>query len=69
MDGLQATRLLRAETDAKVARVPIIAVTAMALPGDRDRCLEAGVDGYLAKPMSLHALAAMMDNLLAASNA
>ena len=65
MDGLQATRLLRAEADLKVARVPIVAVTAMALPGDRERCMEAGVDGYLAKPVSLHALTATIARLIA----
>lgn len=65
MDGLQATRLLRAEADLKVARVPIVAVTAMALPGDRERCMDAGVDGYLAKPVSLHALTATIARLIA----
>lgn len=64
MDGLQATRLLRAESDPKVARVPIVAVTALALPGDRERCFDAGVDGYLAKPVSLHTLTATMERLL-----
>lgn len=67
MDGLEATRLLRAEADVKVARVPIVAVTALAFPGDRERCMAAGVDGYLAKPVSLHTLTATITRLLAAT--
>ena len=48
MDGLAATRALKA--DPKTRRVPVIAVTACALPGDEHRLLEAGCDGYVAKP-------------------
>ena len=48
MDGLAATRLLKA--DPKTRRVPVIAVTACALPGDEHLLLEAGCDGYVAKP-------------------
>jgi len=55
MDGLEATKRLRA--DASLAEVPIIALTAAAMPGDRERCLEAGVDEYLSKPVSLKELA------------
>ena len=54
MDGLQATRLIREH--GEVGRTPIIAVTALAMPGDRERCLEAGVDAYLAKPVRLRDL-------------
>ena len=50
MDGLQATRAIRrAEGDGP--RVPIVAVTANAMPGDREDCLRAGMDDYLAKPL------------------
>ncbi|MBL0936117.1 MAG: response regulator [Rhizobiaceae bacterium] len=55
MDGLEATRAIRALPDA--APVPIIGVTAHALKGDRERCLEAGMDDYLPKPISPKALA------------
>jgi two-component system, sensor histidine kinase len=59
MDGFEATRRIRARTDA-VARIPILALTANAMEGDRDRCLAAGMDGYLPKPIQLKALQAAL---------
>jgi len=56
VDGLQATRTLRADTDPRVARVPIIALTALAMTGDRERCLAAGANAYLTKPVGLETL-------------
>jgi signal transduction histidine kinase/CheY-like chemotaxis protein/HPt (histidine-containing phosphotransfer) domain-containing protein len=52
MDGIEATRRIRAdeENDGR-KRIPIVAMTANAMQGDRERCLEAGMDGYLAKPV------------------
>ena len=52
MDGLEATSAIRdLESRNGAVRVPIIALTANAIQGDRERCLEAGMDGYLAKPI------------------
>jgi CheY-like chemotaxis protein len=65
MDGYEATRQLRTpESGVLDPRVPVIAVTANALAGDRERCLAAGMDDYLAKPLDPKALAAMLGKLL-----
>jgi two-component system sensor histidine kinase/response regulator len=52
MDGLQASTLIREKELATGAHIPIIAVTAHAMKGDRERCLAAGMDGYITKPIS-----------------
>jgi CheY-like chemotaxis protein len=53
MDGLEAMRRIRALDDAKAAGVAIIALTAHAMPGDREQFLKAGANGYLSKPVRL----------------
>ena len=51
MDGLEATSLIRAQEQTTGRRLPVIAMTAHAMKGDRERCLQAGADGYVAKPI------------------
>jgi signal transduction histidine kinase/FixJ family two-component response regulator len=55
MDGLEATRVIR-ESEPRNFHVPIYALTAHALTGDRDKCLAGGMDGYLSKPINVDEL-------------
>ena len=62
MDGLEAIRLIR--SDPHLAVVPIIALTALTMPGDRERCLQAGATEYRSKPVSLKGLTKMVEEQL-----
>ena len=62
IDGLEATRQIRLDPD--LADIPIIALTALAMAGDRERCLEAGANNYLTKPVKLKQLATTIQQFL-----
>ncbi len=62
MDGLDATRKIRG-FEAPYRQVPIIAVTANAMAGDREKCMAAGMDDYIAKPIKVEALTGAMSRL------
>ncbi|MHB8866132.1 MAG: response regulator, partial [Pirellulaceae bacterium] len=64
MDGLEATRIIRDRERLTGGHIPIIALTANAMRGDRERCLEAGMDGYLTKPMQPAELIAAISEVL-----
>ncbi len=57
MDGYETMRIIR---QGSAKEIPLIAVTAQAMPGDREKCLEAGADGYLSKPIDVDALLALI---------
>lgn len=64
LDGLETTRIIRSSTtSAKAKSVPIIALTAYAMAGDKEKCLAAGMDYYLSKPVDVKALAQILKNL------
>ncbi len=62
MDGLETTRQLR--SDPQTAGIPIIAVTSLAMAGDRERCLNAGVSDYLSKPVKLRELLRLIEKYM-----
>ena len=62
MDGMEVIRRLRA--DLRFVATPIIAITAFAMNGDRERCLEAGATEYMSKPLRMIELSAIMQKLL-----
>jgi CheY-like chemotaxis protein len=62
MDGIEA--IMRIRADAELCDIPVIALTALAMPGDRDRCLTAGADAYIVKPVSLRDLPAQIEDAI-----
>ncbi len=75
MDGFEATRTIRnlervrGSSESTVARIPIIALTANALKGDRERCLEAGMDDYISKPLKPEKLIELIESKLSSRSA
>jgi two-component system, sensor histidine kinase and response regulator len=67
MDGLSATRRIREDEKRTQSRIPIIALTAHAMKGDRERCLAAGMDGYVSKPIDQRALSEAIASAVQAS--
>jgi CheY-like chemotaxis protein len=65
MDGLEATQAIRRAERTTGAHVPIVALTANAMAEDRQLCLDAGTDGYLAKPFSAAQLSAALESVRA----
>jgi CheY-like chemotaxis protein len=64
MDGFEATAMIRAREKSSGTYLPIIAMTAHAMKGDRERCLAAGMDGYVSKPIQVEHLFSAIDELL-----
>ncbi len=62
LDGLETTRRIRAQSHLQT--IPIIAMTALVMPGDRERCLAAGADDYVSKPISMYKLYALVTTYL-----
>lgn len=65
LDGYNATRAIREDKDPHVRNVLVVAMTASAIEGDREKCLNAGMNNYLAKPVRLEVLKGMLDKYLA----
>ncbi len=66
MDGYQATRVIRERENARPGRVPIVALSGKVLDGDRERCLENGMDDCLGKPFELSGLRDLLERWLPA---
>jgi CheY-like chemotaxis protein len=62
MDGLEVIRRLR--KDRMFVTTPMIAITALAMPGDRERCIQAGANEYMSKPIRLKVLRTTIEDLL-----
>jgi CheY-like chemotaxis protein len=68
MDGLQATREIR-RLEGKEQRTPIVALTAHAMSGDRERCIQVGMDNYITKPVNPKELDELLEHYAPSSGA
>jgi len=64
MDGYQATQAIREAVGEYYQSIPIVALTANAMKGDKDKCIKAGMDDYISKPMDLAELYAVLKQYL-----
>ncbi|MBF6610485.1 MAG: response regulator, partial [Chryseobacterium sp.] len=62
MDGYEA--IAQIKNDEKLSGIPIIAITAQAMTGDREKCMAAGADGYLSKPVNVDELLLLLNDLM-----
>jgi len=69
MDGFEATRILRQREKTNGNHQPVVAMTALAMNGDKERCIEAGMDGYLSKPIRPQELDEVLDRHVALKDA
>jgi two-component system, sensor histidine kinase and response regulator len=69
MDGLEATRTIRSLESSSGRHLPIVALTANAFEEDRNKCFQAGMDGFLSKPVSPEALRMEIERILHAVSA
>jgi CheY-like chemotaxis protein len=65
MDGLEVTRAIREKERLTGGHLPIVAMTAHAMKGDKETCLQTGMDSYISKPISATALIAVLDLVIA----
>ncbi len=68
LDGLEATALIREKEKTAESHIPIVAMTAHAMKGDRERCLEAGMDAYVPKPLQAKELLKIIEDLVPVSD-
>ena len=64
MDGFEATAAIRQREQTEGGHLPIVAMTAYAMQGDRERCLTAGMDSYISKPFRAEQVFSTIDNVL-----
>ncbi len=62
MDGYEAIKKMK--SDADMNTIPVVAITAQAMTGDREKCLEAGADGYISKPVDVAELEKLLNQLM-----
>ena len=62
MDGYEAIGKIKSNT--ALQKIPVIAITAQAMTGDREKCLEAGADGYISKPVNVDELLVLLNKLI-----